>query len=212
MIDTPDTVPADAGGGARALTGVPGLDDVLAGGLPRDRLYLVEGTPGTGKTTLALQFLLEGRRVGERGMYVTLSETEDELRASAATHGWSLDGISIVELVPETDLGSEQEQTLLHPAEFELGETTGRILGQVEQERPARLVIDSLSELRLLSQTPLRYRRQVLALKHRFTSHRCTVLLLDDRTAGGDDTQLQSLCHGVLMLEGLTPEYGGERL
>lgn len=153
MSNLPGATPTGPGGGDRALTGITGLYAVLAGGLPRDRLYLVEGTPGTGKTTLALQFLLEGQRLGERGMYVTLSETA-ELRASAASHGWSLDGISIVELVPEAGIGSEQEQTLLHPAEFELGETTGRILERIEQERPARLVLDSLSELRLLAQTP----------------------------------------------------------
>ena len=210
MTDTPGVVPADAGGGL-ALTGIAGLDAVLIGGLPRDRLYLVEGTPGTGKTTLALQFLLEGQRLGERGMYVTFSETAVELRASAATHGWSLDGLSIVELVPEAGLGSEQEQTLLHPAEFELGETTGRILEQVEQERPERLVIDSLSELRLLAQTPLRYRRQVLALKHRFMSHHCTVLLLDDQTAEPRDLQLHSIAHGVVALELSSNRYGAER-
>ena len=211
MTDTPGATPAGAGSSDRARTGIVGLDNVLAGGLPRDRLYLVEGTPGTGKTTLALQFLLEGRRLGEHGMYVTLSETADELRASAATHGWSLDGISVVELVPEAGLGSEQEQTLLHPAEFELGETTGRILERVEQERPARLVLDSLSELRLLAQTPLRYRRQVLALKHRFTSHRCTVLLLDDQTAEPRDLQLHSIAHGVIALEQSSSRYGAER-
>ena len=211
MSETPSTMPAGAGGGDRALTGIRGLDDVLAGGLPRDRLYLVEGTPGTGKTTLALQFLLEGLRLGERGMYVTLSETADELRASAASHGWSLDGITMVELVPEADLGAEQEQTLLHPAEFELGETTGRILEQIEQERPARLVLDSLSELRLLAQTALRYRRQVLALKHRFTSHGCTVLLLDDQTAEPRDLQLHSIVHGVVSLEQGSSIYGAER-
>ncbi len=144
-------------------------------------------------------------------MYVTLSETADELRASAATHGWSLDGITVVELVPEADLGAEQEQTLLHPAEFELGETTGRILEKVEQERPARLVLDSLSELRLLAQTPLRYRRQVLALKHRFTSHRCTVLLLDDQTAESRNLQLHSIVHGVIALEQSSSIYGAER-
>ena len=211
MAETPGALPADAGGGDRALTGIVGLDAILAGGLLRDRLYLVEGTPGTGKTTLALQFLLDGQRVGERGMYVTLCETAEELRVSAATHGWSLDGLSIVELVPEAGLGSEQEQTLLHPAEFELGETTGRILERVEQERPARLVIDSLSELRLLAQTPLRYRRQVLALKHHFTSHRCTVLLLDDQTAGPRDLQLHSIAHGVIALELSSNNYGAER-
>ena len=210
MTDTRDVTPADPGGGL-ALTGIAGLDAVLVGGLPRDRLYLVEGTPGTGKTTLALQFLLEGLRLGERGMYVTLSETTAELRASAATHGWSLDGISIVELVPAAGVGSEQEQTLLHPAEFELGETTGRILERVEQERPLRLVVDSLSELRLLAQTPLRYRRQILALKHRFTSQSCTVLLLDDQTAEPRDLQLHSIAHGVIGLELSSNNYGAER-
>jgi circadian clock protein KaiC len=128
MADTPGAIATGASGdnAGQALTGILGLDDVLAGGLSRDRLYLVEGTPGTGKTTLASQFLLEGQRRGQRGMYVTLSETADELRASAATHGWSLDGVSALELVPEAGLGSEQEQILLHPAELELGETTGR--------------------------------------------------------------------------------------
>jgi circadian clock protein KaiC len=211
MSNLPGAMPTGLGGGDRALTGIAGLDAVLAGGLPRDRLYLVEGTPGTGKTTLALQFLLEGQRLGERGMYVTLSETADELRASAASHGWSLDGISIIELVPEAGIGSEQEQTLLHPAEFELGETTGRILERIEQERPARLVLDSLSELRLLAQTPLRYRRQILALKHRFTSHRCTVLLLDDQSTQPRDLQLHSIAHGVIALELSSNRYGAER-
>lgn len=210
MTEISGATPAGAGGD-RALTGIAGLDAVLAGGLPRNRLYLVEGTPGTGKTTLALQFLLEGQRLGERGMYVTLSETADELRASAATHGWSLDGFSIVELVPEAGIGSEQEQTLLHPAEFELGETTGRILERVEQERPERLVIDSLSELRLLAQTPLRYRRQILALKHRFTSHSCTVLFLDDQITGPRDLQLHSIAHGVIALDLSSNRYGAER-
>jgi circadian clock protein KaiC len=142
------TVSTD-GADDRALTGVAGLDDILAGGLSRARIYVVEGTPGTGKTTLALQFLFEGRRLGERGMYVTLSETADELRASAASHGWSLDGISVVEMLPEAAFDAEQEQTLLHPADFDLGEATGRILGSLGQERPERLVLDSLAELRL---------------------------------------------------------------
>ncbi len=211
MSETPGAKPSDASGGDQALTGIFGLDDVLAGGLTRNRLYLIEGSPGAGKTTLALQFLLEGLRLGEPGMYVTLSETADELRASAATHGWSLDGISVVELVPEADLSAEQEQTLLHPAEFELGETTGRILEKIEQERPARLVLDSLSELRLLAQSALRYRRQILALKHRFTRHRCTVLLLDDQTAEPRDLQLHSIVHGVIALEQSSSIYGAER-
>jgi circadian clock protein KaiC len=211
MTETPGPLSGGADRSGLALTGIAGLDAVLAGGLPRDRLFLVEGTPGTGKTTLALQFLLEGQRLGERGMYVTLSETADELRAAAASHGWSLDGLSVVELVPEADLGGEQEQTLLHPAEFELGETTGRILERVKQERPARLVLDSLSELRLLAQSPLRYRRQILALKHRFTSQRCTVLLLDDQTAESRDLQLRSIAHGVIALELSSNRYGAER-
>jgi circadian clock protein KaiC len=145
MTDTPGAMPSPADGSRDwAQTGIAGLDDVLAGGLARNRLYLVEGTPGTGKTTLALQFLLEGRRLGERGLYVTLSESAEELWAAAATHAWSLDGISVMELISEASLGSEQEQTLLHPAEFELSETIGQILQRVEQERPARLVLDSL--------------------------------------------------------------------
>ena len=211
MSDTPGAMLTEEPGGNRGSTGIPGLDDILAGGLPLNRLYLVEGTPGTGKTTLALQFLLEGQRRGERGVYVTLSETEDELRAAAVSHGWSLDGLSIIEFVPEAELGSEQEQTLLHPAEFELGEATRRILARIEQERPARLVLDSLSELRLLAQTPLRYRRQILALKHRLTRDHCTVLLLDDRTAEPRDLQLHSLAHGVIALERNPNQYGATR-
>lgn len=211
MSDVLGTMPTGATAADRARTGIPGLDDILIGGLPRDRLYLVEGTPGTGKTTLALQFLQEGVRLDERCMYVTLAETTDELRSSAGSHGWSLDGISVLELIPESDLDAGQEQTLLHPAEFELGETTGRILESVEQQRPVRLVIDSLSELRLLAQTPLRYRRQILALKHRFTNQGCTVLLLDDQTAEPRDLQLHSIVHGVISLGQSSSIYGAER-
>jgi circadian clock protein KaiC len=211
MSHTTETGLNDGSGGDRLSTGILGLDNVLSGGLPRDRLYLIEGTPGTGKTTLALQFLLDGYRHGERGMYITLAETADELRNSAASHGWSLDGISVLELLPEAELSSEQEQTLLHPAEFELGETIGRILDRVARERPARLVLDSLSELRLLAQMPLRYRRQILALKHHFTSHRCTVLLLDNYTAEPHDVQLHSIAHGVISLEMSSNRYGAER-
>ena len=211
MVDTPDTLPAAGIPDDRISTGIVGLDDILAGGLPRERLYLVEGAPGTGKTTLALQFLLEGLRLGEKVMYVTLSETAEELRQTAATHGWSLGPVSIMELVPEAAVGSDQEQTLLHPAEFELGETTGRILERLGQEQPARLVLDSLSELRLLAQTPLRYRRQILALKQHFLSHRCTVLMLDDQTTEPNDRQLHSIAHGVVSLEQSSSLYGAER-
>ncbi len=212
MDDPPDKIfAASDGADARASTGIAGLDDVLAGGLPLDRLYLIEGTPGTGKTTLALQFLLEGRRHGESGMYVTLSETADELRSSAATHGWSLDGLSIVELVPEAAIGSEQEQTLLHPAEFELGETTALILERIDREKPKRLVLDNLSELRLLAQAPLRFRREVLALKSRLTRHGCTVLLLDDQTADPQNRHLHTIVHGVIVLEQSSSRYGAER-
>lgn len=211
MVENPVEMTADFGGGDPVLTGIPGLDDVLAGGLLRNRLYLIEGMPGTGKTTLALQFLLEGLRVGERGMYVTLAETADELRTSAATHGWSLDGLSIVELVSDSDLDPEQEQTLLHPAEFELGETTEHILEKFEQEQPRRLVLDSLSELRLLAQNALRYRRQVLALKHHFTRNGCTVLLLDDQTIEPRDLQLHSIAQGVVALEKSNSMYGTQR-
>ncbi|MGJ0512451.1 ATPase domain-containing protein [Methylocystis sp.] len=211
MTDSEDTIRAVGGSGDRASTGIPGLDDILVGGLTRQRLYLVEGLPGSGKTTLGLQFLLEGQRRGERCMFVTLSETEDELRASAASHGWSLDAISVVEL--STFRGEEEEQTLLHPAEFELGRTTGRILERIKQEKPDRIVIDNLSEVRMLAQTPLRYRWQFFALRRLFTSLGCVVLLLDDKTARPDDLQIQTLVHGVISLErGSLNTYGAERL
>lgn len=205
----------EAGAGsppARAATGIAGLDDVLGGGLTRDRLYLVEGDPGAGKTTLALQYLREGARLGERGLYVTLSETEEELREVAQSHGWSLDGIDIFELVASEDnLSPDAQYTMFHPSEVELSNTTGQVLEQVEQTRPQRIVFDSLSEFRLLAQNALRYRRQILALKQFFTGRRCTVLLLDDRTSEGHDLQLQSIAHGVVTLEQLSPGYGAER-
>lgn len=192
----------------RSATGIPGFDDVLAGGFIPGRLYLVDGNPGAGKTTLAMQYLLEGVRLGERCMYITLSETPDELRAGAASHGWTLDNIEIVELSAHADLHGDDELTMFHPSEVELSETTRRVLEHVEQSNPQRLVFDSLSEVRLLAQTSLRYRRQVLALKQFFAGRQCTVLMLDDRTAEGADLQLQSIAHGVVSLEHRAPPYG----
>ncbi|MBI1682894.1 ATPase domain-containing protein [Caulobacter hibisci] len=195
----------------RVSTGVPGLDDILGGGLTRDRIYLVEGTPGSGKTTLALQFLLKGREVGESGLYITLSETDAELRAAAASHGWSLDGIALFELVSEEGLDPDSEQSVLHPSDVELGETTRGVMRQVEETKPMRVVFDSLSEMRLLAQNPLRHRRQILALKHFFATRKCTVLLLDDQTAEDGDLQLHSIAHGVISLQRTTQEYGAQR-
>jgi circadian clock protein KaiC len=193
-------------------TGSAGLDDILGGGFDADRVYLVEGRPGTGKTTLALQFLLEGVRRGERCLYVTLSESERELRAVVARHGWTLNGIDVFELVPpEASLDPDQELTLFHPAEMELSETTKSILDRVREINPARVVFDSLSEMRLLSQNSLRYRRQILALKNFFTHRRCTVLLLDDLSSNDHDLQLHSIANGVVTLEQLALEYGAER-
>jgi circadian clock protein KaiC len=196
----------------RISTGSPGLDDVLGGGFDPERMYLYEGRPGSGKTTLALQFLLEGVRGGERSLYITLSETERELRLVAKRHGWSLDGITVFELIPpETSLDPSQELTVLHPAEMELSETSRLIFDKVEGLNPSRIVIDSLSELRLLAQSPLRYRRQILALKHFFAGRKSTVVLLDDLTANQNDLQLHSIAHGVILLEQLAIDYGAER-
>jgi circadian clock protein KaiC len=194
-----------------ALTGIPGLDDVLSGGFPRGHIYLLRGDPGVGKTTLGLQFLLSGAAAGEKGLYVTLSETAAELRAVSASHGWSLDGIGIKEVIPETNLTMDEENTLFHPSEVELGETTREILGEVQRVGPSRVVIDSLSEVRLLSQSPLRYRRQILALKQFFGNQRATVLLLDDGSSDPGDIHLETISHGVLRMEHLSPLYGAER-
>lgn len=196
----------------RVPTGVDGLDSVLGGGLPRNRIYLVEGDPGVGKTTLALQFLMQGVKQGEKVLYITLSETEAEIRDIAASHGWSLDGVSMFEL---SALGEQMrrdaENTVFHPSDVELTETTRTILEFVERVKPQRVVFDSLSELRLLSQSALRFRREVLNLKQYFTGRHSTVLLLDDRTSEPGDMQLQSLAHGVISMQQMAPEYGGDR-
>ncbi len=195
----------------RASTGIEGLDEILGGGFPRNRMYLVSGDPGAGKTTLAMQFLLAGAKNGEPGVYATLSETEEELRDVAVSHGWSLDGVSICDLqASEESLKADSQYTLFHPSEVELTDTTRIVLDAVERIEPLRVVFDSLSEMRLLARDSLRYRRQILALKHYFTGRRCTVLLLDYGTAAGE-FQLESLAHGVLTLEQLAPGYGGSR-
>ncbi len=192
-----------------APSGISGLDLVLRGGFTRDRLYLIEGQPGTGKTTLALQFLLAGRDAGESCLYVTLSETEAELRAVAKSHGWSMEGIQILEVVPSIEvLSPEQHYTLFHPAEVELGATASAILKEVERINPQRVIFDSLSELRLLAGDPLHYRRQVLALKQFFAGRGCTTIVLDDAS---NDVQVQSLVHGVLTLEATAEDFGGQR-
>jgi circadian clock protein KaiC len=195
----------------RISTGIAGLDTILGGGLTAHRLYLVEGTPGTGKTTLAMQFLRAGAALGEGGLYITLSETRDELKAVARTHGWQLEGIEIYELVNELGFDSDEKQSVLLPSELELGETILRVVEQVERTNPARVVFDSLSEMRLLAEEPLRYRRQILALKQFFSQRNCTVLLLDDKTAEHGDAQLHSIAHGVVSLSQSEQEFGIER-
>jgi circadian clock protein KaiC len=195
-----------------ASSGAPGLDDVLGGGFTAQRLYLIEGVPGSGKTTLALQFLMEGVRLGEPVLYVTLSESEKEIQEVAASHGWTLAGISIREIIPsEQSLSSDDHYTMFHPSEVELSETTKIILADVERIKPRRVVFDSLSEFRLLSSSALRFRRQILALKQFFSNQECTVLLLDDLTATDRDLQVQSISHGVIFLEQLSPDYGMDR-
>ena len=206
---TPDRAPDPTS--TRSATGISGLDIILGGGITRDRLYLVEGTPGTGKTTFGLQFLLEGLKQGEPGLYITLSETATELRAVAASHGWSLEGLSLYELIDEEDLNPDFQQSILHPSEIELGETIKNVIARVDELKPARVIFDSLSEMRLLAQNPLRYRRQILALKHFFSTRKCTVLMLDDRTAEAGDLQLHSIAHGVISLEQLAQDFGTER-
>jgi circadian clock protein KaiC len=196
----------------RISTGIVELDYLLGGGLTAHHLYLVEGTPGAGKTTLALQFLMEGVRQGERALYVTLSESSKELEAVAHSHGWSLDGIDIYEMGdPTANLEPESQYTMFQPAEVELGVATSAVLKEVERINPGRIVFDSLAEMRLLSQNSLRYRRQILGLKQYFGGRQCTVLLLDDKTSEYADLQLHSIVHGVIVLEQLAPQYGAER-
>ncbi|MEO7134047.1 MAG: ATPase domain-containing protein [Vicinamibacterales bacterium] len=195
-----------------APTGIPGLDDVLNGGLSRGRLYLVEGVPGSGKTTLAMQFLMDGATRGEQVLYITLSETREELEAVAKSHGWDLTGITIRELLPDREsLKADDQYTMYHPSEIELAATTRLIVEDVERLKPSRVVFDSLSELRLVAGNPLRYRRQILALKQYFAGCNCTVIMLDDMTGTAHDLHVQSIAHGVIMLQHLSPEYGAER-
>jgi len=193
-------------------TGIPGLDNILGGGLTKERLYLLEGDPGSGKTTMALQFLIEGAKRGETVLYITLAENNVELRAVAEAHGLPMDGVHVHEVIPEESLLDPSEQyTVLHPSEVELGETNLLILEMIEKLNPSRVVLDSLSELQLLSGSALRYRRHVLALKQYFAKRSCTALLLDDKTAIRGDQQVRSIAHGVISLQHTDSEYGAER-
>ncbi|MGI4718693.1 MAG: ATPase domain-containing protein [Janthinobacterium lividum] len=194
----------------RISTGIAGLDDILGGGLTPQRVYLVEGSPGAGKTTLGLQFLLDGVAKGESGLYITLSETADELAAVALSHGWSIAPLAVFELAGETALDIDAQQSVFHPSEIELGETTRNVMDKVDEVKPVRVVFDSLSEMRLLAQNPLRYRRQILALKQFFSARACTVLMLDDKTSQSDQ-HLHSIAHGVISLEQIAKEFGKER-
>lgn len=197
----------------KAGTGVEGLDEILSGGFSRGSLFLLEGEPGTGKTTFAIQFLMDGASRGERTLYITLSETPEELRAGAASHGWELpDSIELFELIPpESILNDGQQQSLLYASDLELVETTKEIFAAIERVKPSRIVVDSLSEIRLLAQSSLRYRRQILAIKHYFARHSTTVLMLDDLTAEASDKTVHSVAHGVIRLEEIAPDYGAER-
>src|SRR3712207_2327557 len=200
------------GEGSAVSSGSKALDYILGGGYAANRVHLVEGEPGSGKTTLGLQFLLDGSAKGERCLYITLSESRDELLHVATTHGWDLSGIEIFELVPpELSLDQEREQSIVYASDLELGETVRLVMAEVERVAPARVVFDSLSEIRLLAQGPLRFRRQVLAMKHYFAQRHCTILFLDDLTQNEDDLSLHSLAHGVIRLDQIAVTYGAER-
>lgn len=193
-------------------TGIAGLDEILRGGLPENRLYLLLGSPGVGKTTIALQYLLEGARIGETSLYIALSETRDEILSVARSHRWPIEQISIFELSAlEQQLAQEERNTVFHPAEIELNKTTQLLLQRIQEVKPKRLVLDSLSELRLLSDSALRYRRQMLSLKQFFAGQQMTVLLLDDHSADGGDLHVQSIAHGVIMVEKVVSDYGAEK-
>jgi circadian clock protein KaiC len=205
---------AEAAALARCNTGTSGLDHILGGGFPLHALYLLQGDPGVGKTTLALQFLLAGSRRGESCLYVTFSETREELFAVARSHGWSLDGIGVLELSNfAQQVTAEAENTLFDPADIELHDVTKIIFAEVERIKPGRAVFDSMSEVRLLSQSALRYRRQILSIKQFLAARACTTLLLDDLTSADskDDRQLESVCHGVIALRRDELPYGADR-
>lgn len=194
-------------------TGIPGLDTVLGGGLTPHRIYLLEGEPGAGKTTVGLQFLNEGVRCGESVMYITLAETAQELTDVAASHGWNLAGIRVHEVLSEFDLlAADSQYSMFHPSEVEAASTLQRILREVKTHEPVRLVLDSLSELQMMAESPLRYRRQVMALKQFFSAHHCTVLLLDNHTESSNgDAHVRSIAHGVIQLDHSVKDYGAER-
>jgi circadian clock protein KaiC len=193
-------------------TGIDGLDNILGGGLQQGRVHVLEGDPGAGKTTMAMHFMLEGARQKEPCLFVSLSETEYELRAFAASHGWNVDGIEILEIIPsEGSLTPDSRYTMYHPSEVELGETTKAVLSEAKRIKPKRLVFDSLSGLRALAESPLRYRRQILALKQHFATQGCTILFVDDRASLELDVHLHSIASGVLVLESLAAEYGSLR-
>ena len=211
------TAPVETENGSKAhnlllSTGITGLDDILSGGLCPNHLYLVEGNPGTGKTTMALQFLLQGSRIGQKSLYVTLSESKTEILEIAESHGWSLESVDVFEMNEnEDDIRPEAQYTVFNPSDMELADCTAAVLAEVDRLQPTRVVFDSLSELRLLARDSLRYRRQILGLKRYFSGRNCTVLLLDDRTAERHDLQLQSIAHGVIMMESVEREYGIKR-